>query len=431
MTNDQTRALEAMDNWLDSTEPHDSAFFALQGYAGVGKTWLVVHWLARVLERNPHIKITVTAPTNKAVDVLRQKAQAQAPHIIGMVAFRTLDSFLGFRIKRDDDWNMQRSRTDRREDAPDLVLVDEASMVKAEYHQELRARRVRVLYVGDPAQLQPVGEELSPAFHVADKVLMTEVVRQGAGNPIIELATWLRGLIDDGRTDFLLQDVRGFCVPNDRRIAFTGRAQMYDWAEAAIAKGMDCRILAFTNAAVAQHNATMHERAHPGTPLFGAGELVLVNEAFDYDDDTLLTNGQLLRVVSCERTTPIEGVDVFEVLAVPQDGERKGDTLRMLVARDQGHALSTHKELTGQWYDAKAKGDTKAMREIGLRRAPLNKLAPLRHAYACTVHKSQGSTYDVALVDFSDVYRSREMRSRLLYVAATRPSQYLVMVHNG
>jgi ATP-dependent exoDNAse (exonuclease V) alpha subunit len=53
------------------------------------------------------------------------------------------------------------------------------------------------------------------------------------------------------------------------------------------------------------------------------------------------------------------------------------------------------------------------------------RLAPLRHAYACTVHKSQGSTYDISMVDFSDVFRSDD-KARLIYVAATRASKFLV-----
>lgn len=59
-------------------------------------------------------------------------------------------------------------------------------------------------------------------------------------------------------------------------------------------------------------------------------------------------------------------------------------------------------------------------------RKPLNLLAPLRHAYACTVHKSQGSTYDVAFIDFSDMYRSED-RAKLMYVAVTRTSNFLVI----
>lgn len=447
LTSDQQRAIEAMDVWFASTSPTESSFFCLQGYAGVGKTWLVGYWLERLYAEHPELNVAVVAPTNKAVDVLRGKVPAELP-----VNFRTLDSYLGFRIKRDDDWQMQRSRNERKgTDGPDLVICDEASMVKEEYHLELKLRRVPVLYVGDPAQLQPVGEAQSPAFSVPDKVLMTQIVRQAQGNPIIELATHLRKLIEQGSNDFILPDLRAYATPGDRRIAFTGKHNVHAWADAAVDKGLDCRILAFTNATVNEHNATMHARRYPDAPLFGEGELALVNEAFEYDDGReeplLLTNGELVRVVSCERAEPIAGVEVFTVKALrlanslQVDGEAVGDVLTLTVARSPDQALRTHRDLTGQIYakigeiNARRGQDVKGLQaeldDLYRTRRPLNKLAPLRHAYACTVHKSQGSTYDVAFIDFGDVYRSREMRARLMYVAATRPSQFLVMVHNG
>lgn len=436
MTNDQKNALAAMLAWVAQTERGHSDFFALRGYAGVGKTWLVAHALERMLEQRPNMRIIVTAPTNKAVDVLRSKCG----HL--EVEFRTLDSYLGFRVKRNDDWQMERSRSTKSTDGkeePDLVVVDEASMVKQEYHAELRYRRVPVLYVGDPAQLQPVGEELSPAFDVPEGATMTEIVRQAAGNPIIELASFMRDRINDGQ-HFILQDVRQFARPDDRRIAFTNVANVHDWALTAVHKGLDCRVLAFTNAAVNEHNRRMHAMRYPDAPLFGEGELALVNEAFEYNDgeeELLLCNGELLRVISCEQANPIEGVDVYNVRArqlansLEVDGEQVGRVLELLVARDPEHAVRVHRALTDEIYVARRKGDMKLADELFDRRRPLNKLAPLRHAYSCTVHKSQGSTYDVAFIDFSDIYRSREMRARLLYVAATRPSQFLVIAHSN
>lgn len=439
MTNDQAQALEALDAWFESTVPRESSFFALRGYAGVGKTWLIAHWLRLRCERQPGIRIVVVAPTNKAVDVLRKKC-GDLP-----VIFRTLDSYLGFRIRRDDDWQMQKSRAEHKGDKsqdPDLVVCDESSMVKEEYHTELRHRRVPVLYVGDPAQLQPVGEDLSPAFKVQDQVEMTEVVRQQQGNPIIELATFLRTCIEQGKT-FILPDVRRFVVPNDGRIAFTPMHNVHNWAETALDKGMDCRILAFTNAAVFSHNTAMHERRFPGVPLFGAGELALVNEAFEYKpkdgEEILLTNGELLRVLECTRVEPICGVDVYEVKAnfasadktLEVDGVPAEAELTLLVAKSPDQALTVHRKLTDDIFEARRAGDFGTMDRLIGERRPLNKLAPLRHAYACTVHKSQGSTYDVAFVDFSDVYRSKDMRARLMYVAATRPSQFLVLGHNN
>lgn len=435
MTNDQTRALAFLYQFLERAlfAPHSSYFASLQGYAGVGKTWLIGNWLEEVLANYPDLRITVVAPTNKAVDVLR----AKCGHL--KVQFRTLDSFLGFRVKRDDDWKMQRHRNTKSvdgNDGPDFVVCDEASMVKKEYHEELRHRDVPVLYVGDPAQLQPVGEEQSPAFTVPDTFLMQEVARQAAGHPIIEMATYLRGMVNSGGW-FTLSDLRQFAKDGDRRIAFTNYRNVHDWAERAIEKGMDARILAFTNAAVGENNAVMHKRLYPDAPLFGKGEMVLVNEAFDYDDETLLCNGELLRVEDCHEAEPIAGVETYTVTAkrlassLVVDGETVGNTLTMHCALDPELAVRVHRDLTNKIYEARAAGDMGLMDKLMAARRPLNKLAPLRHSFSNTIHKSQGSTYDVALLDFPDIYRSREMRARLFYVGATRPSQYLVLAHSG
>jgi exodeoxyribonuclease-5 len=53
----------------------------------------------------------------------------------------------------------------------------------------------------------------------------------------------------------------------------------------------------------------------------------------------------------------------------------------------------------------------------------------LRHAYAITAHRSQGSTYDTAFVDWQDILtnRSRGEAFRCLYVACTRPKRALVL----
>lgn len=181
MTNDQTLALQFLDNFADKGWRHA----CLEGYAGVGKTWLIGHWLDALLKRCPGLRVLVAAPTNKALDVLRGKCG----HL--RVDFRTLDGYLGYRVKRNEDGDMERHKSGKPL-SYDIVVVDEASMVKLSYHRELLAQRVPVLYVGDPAQLQPVGEELSPAFDTEHKCTMTEVVRQAADNPIIQLATYLR-----------------------------------------------------------------------------------------------------------------------------------------------------------------------------------------------------------------------------------------------
>ena len=54
----------------------------------------------------------------------------------------------------------------------------------------------------------------------------------------------------------------------------------------------------------------------------------------------------------------------------------------------------------------------------------------VRHAYACTIHKSQGSTFKKVYIDLHDmsfIYnRDRELFKRLLYVAVSRAKEQVV-----
>ena len=55
--------------------------------------------------------------------------------------------------------------------------------------------------------------------------------------------------------------------------------------------------------------------------------------------------------------------------------------------------------------------------------------APLRHSYATTVFKAQGSTFDSVIVDWRDMTYFRDDRTFLrgLYVACTRPRHRLLL----
>jgi hypothetical protein len=143
----------------------------------------------------------------------------------------------------------------------------------------------------------------------------------------------------------------------------------------------------------------------------------------------MLTNGTVMVVRSCAIREPEpHGVVTYDVECEHPDGR----VLVLPVALHEQNAKSVHKMLTDQIWTLRRKlnktgEDRVKLRELLDTRKPLNLLAPLRHAYACTVHKSQGSTYDVAFIDFSDMYRSED-RSKLMYVAVTRTSNFLVIV---
>lgn len=433
MTQDQADGLRFIEDFFALPVPRSGQMptASLCGYAGVGKTWLLGHAVDAELDRHPDKRIIVAAPTNKAVDVLRGKITNPA------VRFATLDSLLGYRVKRNEDRQMERTKFGKTAEC-DALLVDEGSMVKKDMYEELQWQGFPVLFSGDPAQLQPINEDVSLALTCQRRFEMREVVRQAKDNPINQLATYFRDVIENGGL-FTLPSLRDM-LPRDPRISFTSMRNVYGWAEGALDKGLDAVVLAFTNAAVWQHNQTMHARRYPDAPLFGVGELALVNETFEVNDDTLLTNGEVVRVVNCERADDIAGVEVYAVefarlgnnsikVKHADGSEETLATTVVKVALDEGAATRAHKDLTNRIYEARNAGRMGEYDKLLEERRPLNKLAPLRHSYARTLHKAQGSTHDVALLDFSDIYKARDMRARLMYVGATRPSQFLVMGH--
>jgi exodeoxyribonuclease-5 len=419
-TNDQIAARVFIDAFMEDPNVNTAC---LQGYAGVGKTWLVGDWLSDIGETENTI---IAAPTHKALDVLRQKC-GQLP-----VVFRTLHSLLGIGVRKTEEGDTEQERFSVDHQCT-LLVVDEGSMVGQEFFDMIAAKQVsgalrKVLYIGDPAQLPPVKEELSPIFKVERSFTMREIVRYAG--PIIKVATFLREHIE-AQTQFTLMDVMALTDPADRAVCHINRAALYNWTESAQLKGLDARILAWTNAAVLQHNQTMHARMYPvATTYFAESEKILVADSYTLtkaqgstagpkSPPDALMNGEVLTCIECVVAESVSGVAVFTAHCTTAIGK----PLMLDFAPNEAHRLNVHKDLNSRIYNM-GMGEP-ARKELVAQRKLINRLAPLRHAYACTVHKSQGSTYDVSIVDFSDIYRSED-KARLMYVAATRPSKYLM-----
>src|SRR5574337_1063779 len=93
LTVQQDAALTAMTSFVYGI--HGARMMTLEGYAGVGKTFLVGQLLRNVHKR---LNIAVAAPTNKAVNVLREKIGADVP-----VEYGSIHSFMGLRLRERDD----------------------------------------------------------------------------------------------------------------------------------------------------------------------------------------------------------------------------------------------------------------------------------------------------------------------------------------
>ena len=446
----------------------------LEGFAGSGKTTLVARLLAEIAGGQA---VAVAAPTNKAVRVLKDKlveagvAVASAGEDEGLLrgrkpkpgagcTLKSIHSFLGLQMRELDNGKQEASK-ERDSSISDyaVLVVDEASMLSDDLFARVVQERgsCRVLFVGDPAQLPPVNGHgaLSPVFdRVTLKVRLAEVVRQAADNPIIRLSMQVRALIEaDVKADplTLLQALPPVeSGPKAALLAGSVDTLVSLWlAEHEVDPGQDTRIIAYTNQRVLDYNRRIHRALYGETSdrVFMPGEPVIVHTQGKglkecggdvYAEERLITSEELT-VLECRvephpfypqipanrvRLQSPPGIVVVGYVPIRQamlDAEvdacfREWRMLKMQAEQASGDEQVMLKEKAT---DASAKG-------WALRRAFLN----LRHAYAISAHKAQGSTFDCALVDLSDLNKMPDAFefNRALYVAITRSRQFLAMV---
>jgi exodeoxyribonuclease-5 len=183
----QETALRRINRWLRGGE----GVFTLGGVAGAGKTTL-----ARRVAEEVRGRVVVVAPTNKAASVLRDKGLPQAQTLHSLL-YRPVDN-------RDCDcraagaahqrWCLAKKprfvlNAELELRGAGLLIVDEASMVKAEDATNLLSFGVPTLVLGDPFQLPPVS---SMPYWTEWDYFLDEVHRQARNSPVLRLATAVR-----------------------------------------------------------------------------------------------------------------------------------------------------------------------------------------------------------------------------------------------
>lgn len=142
LTAEQHNAIDSTHDWYHNSSRQ---ILTIGGYAGTGKTTIS----KKILQGfGKDIKVAVVAFTGKAVAVLRRKGLTIAQTVHSLIYERTGDDAHGHPVFK------------RVKHLPyDVVLVDEASQISAEMHRDLKSFGVRILYIGDHGQLEPIGED--------------------------------------------------------------------------------------------------------------------------------------------------------------------------------------------------------------------------------------------------------------------------------
>ena len=402
---DQQKAFDAFACFI--MDPIDPVF-VIEGFSGTGKSTLVSHLLERlpsVIEAarliNPSLaerQVILTATTNKAAEALSQISGQEVA---------TIHSFLGLRVNTDYSTGkttlFPRDRTNIKTDT--ILFIDEASYIDADLLKLIfsQTKHCKIIFMGDPAQLLTVGCFKAPVFTAGfTTARLTEVMRQAEGNPIIDLSTKFRHTVETGQFFSFKPD--GIHIRHMPRDEFDQQISTEfakpDWSY------NQSKVLAWTNKTVINYNHGISNLL-TGDPHFKEGDYAICNRFMSSGGCNIKTD-QTVRISHISEEMEVYGVtgNTFELdgralFFMPKSNSDKKACIREAKANNQ---LSKVANIDRTWID-------------------------LRYAFAQTVNKSQGSTYDKVFIDLDDISRcnSADQIARMLYVGVSRARHEVVL----
>ena len=399
----------------------------LVGSAGVGKTVLVSE-LVKTLQFdkkiNPNFnngKVYVTAPTNKALSILQSK-------ITTPVEFKTIHSALKIYPKTNPKSGQKyfvKSNSKNEFNFAKICIIDECSMLSSDFiggNEDIPKAHLDdypfpIIFVGDNKQLSPVGELNSPIFmQDYPQVELTQIIRQGAGNPIIDLSRNL-DLINLKKPS--LVSGNGYVYSDDIN------SLIDDLAEA---NGTDeIKYLAFTNLIVDDINLQVRKRRYGSPNKIERLETIVFNSPYG----SFFTNKEVkvedLKIITSDVVIPTidtkYGRDgaIGRIDKVRMRYYRINDSINIVHEHSETmykHVLSSINENCRNYgWDYRGKD------------LFMNQFADVKYNHAITVHKSQGSTYKEVVINIGNMNLCRDVneKQKLLYTAVTRASNLVIL----
>lgn len=367
-----------------------TSFMILTGGPGTGKTTVVrgiCNVFARLNEysldptdykgKQESFPILLVAPTGRAAKRLSETT--------GLPAL-TIHKLLGWKgsfFERNADYPLEGK----------LIIIDEASMLDIWLANQLfRAipNGMKVILVGDQDQLPSVGpgQVLHQLLEVEDipRVELTDIFRQSKDSSIIPLAHAIkRGAIPEDLEEPRL-DRRFFPCDKERIMAI-----ILQTIKSALKKGFhlfDIQVLAPIYkgpVGVNKINESIQQLVNP--KMSGKKELQWGDGFFRIGDKVL----QLMN----HQEQPVCNGDIGVISAIDERANSNSPAIWVQFDR----------------------------LEVGYKRSQLNQISL---AYACSVHKAQGSEFQVVIFPLLHAYR-RMLQRNLIYTGITRSKSYLIL----
>lgn len=453
----QNKVFEQIKAFLNS----DASVFILRGYAGTGKTTMV-KVIADYIKQSR--QLAMMAPTGRAARVLATKTGHKAVTIHKAIYAKAHIEPKKVKDIAESEYKFVFPINESENGGNIVAIVDEASMVcsrKIEHElfifgtdnlMEDLLTFVRpnfggkVIFVGDPAQLPPVGESVSNALraeYFKEKGLkvveaeLTEVLRQKGDSVILKNAMMIRDLLQkDKRNQLVFEEQKDDVemVPSeqflDKYLKYRKESGRHDSV-----------IICYSNKSANRYNRDIRKSLYGGDVPLRENDILLITQN-NYRLNRM--NGEFVPVLSVgartQQSAPVYAqiggkrqrivITLNFIQVTVPDGD--GNPMLCMLLED----LLTSDKATISIDENRALYINFCMRHPSLKQgtqvfadALLNdeyyNAIRAKYGYAVTGHKCQGGEWGKVFVDYTDRTGLDDDSPRWAYTATTRAQKTL------
>lgn len=461
LTNQQQHVFSAIKDFMDG----DASVFILKGYAGTGKTTMVkviAEYLAQSRE------VYLMAPTGRAARVLSAKTGRLAVTIHKAIYEKACVVSKNVKDVAEAEFKFVFPVRKNEYGGKIVAIVDEASMVcsrKIEHElfefgtdnlMEDLLDFVRpdfggkVIFVGDPAQLPPVGENVSNALRTsyfeerglkAVEVELTEVLRQKGDSVILRNAMMIRDLLKKEKRNSLLFEERENdveTVPPDQFLS-----KYLDYRKQS--GKHDSVVICYSNRAASKYNSDIR------CSLYGSDMPLQVNDILLITQNNYRLgrmNGEFVPVLKIgartQQSAPVYAqvgserkritITINFVQVVVPDGN--GNPMQCMLIEDlltsdkASISIDENRALYINFCmrNPQLKQGTQAFADALMSDLYYNAIRA-KYGYAVTGHKCQGGEWGKVFVDYTDRTGLNDDSLRWAYTATTRAQKTLYVTN--
>lgn len=455
LNTEQQQLDEILIDWLKNNEP---GYFGIYGAGGTGKTFTICHTLKKYNK-----KVIFLGATNKVTDVLKNSLKNSGYDKDPII--KTIDSFLKFKIVKDHtNKNEIQYKFPSRKEIPDLIIIDEISLISFQKFQLLEKLRplCKLILLGDYLQLPPIEEERQNITRNAEGFQVSKIFTSIPSENTFTLTIQNR---QNTESDLgkMIMNFRKFMHLKINPISLADKKcngldilyfDIYDKKLKEEIKKNTSVAVCFKNLSVLNFNwligSTKSMRKDYRLNEINVGDSLMFDQFYYHksgESKTSFYTSNIIEVLQIEKNVEEKFIIkdkmiktvIYNKITV-KDSDNNTKTIRYIhggLYGQNGGGLSSSVYGQRKTYtehilkNKNTEENKKYLKDLNTRFAEYqNSFAKLKRPYAITCHKAQGSTYDTVIIPVYDYYMmDHKDANQLLYVALSRAKNKVIFVN--